>query len=290
MSRTCSSLRYAGGGPTVTAVAADSRAEPNAFSALALAETLRDHSGREGGCVVVMATPNASPHTPALRALSAAGLTAVVVRHLSALTDAVAELRPDLVVLDVAICETAVHHVLADLGGDGAPGVILTGALPNAATRAALLCAGADDCLLYPYLLDEFVARVLAVLRRCQPALGRGQGAGYLIAGSMRVDLDQHLVEIDDQPVALTLIEFRLLAYLLRHRGVALSRRRLLADVWGYTIGTPETVTVHVRRLRTKIELDPSRPRWIETVWGVGYRFRAEPSPADPIQLDPASG
>ncbi|MEP6462329.1 MAG: response regulator transcription factor [Frankiaceae bacterium] len=247
-------------------------------SAAAVAEQLARSSGRAAGCVVAVATPDATSGTRELRALAAAGLTAVPVRHAWALPAAVAKLRPDLVLLDIAICHTAVLDVLAELASLGAPAVILCGSLPDPATRAALLYAGADDCVLAPYLVEELVARVLAVLRRTSPGVPPTSRLGSLTAGSMCIDLDSHSVAIGGAPVALTLIEYRLLTYLLRHRGIALSRERLLADVWGYTIGTPDTVTVHIRRLRSKIEVDPSRPVWVETVWGLGYRFSAEPA------------
>lgn len=266
----------------VTAVG-EAAAGPSTAAA-ALVQQLRQGSGRAGGCVVAVATPDAAAQAPELRALHATGLTVVPVRKAWALPAVVAKLRPDLVLLDIAVCRTAVVDVLAELSVLGAPAVILCGALPDPATRAALLYAGADDCVLAPYVLDELVARVLAVLRRTRADVQSTSRLGLLVAGSMCVDLDHHSVSIDGQPIALTMVEFRLLAYLLRHRGVALSRDRLLADVWGYTIGTPETVTVHVRRLRSKIEPNPSRPVWIETVWGVGYRFPAEDDAPFPVR------
>lgn len=246
-------------------------------AAAALAEQLRTRSNRAGGCLIAVAIPGAVARARELRALHAAGLAAVPVRHPDALLAVVAQLRPDLVLLDIAFSSRSVPDVLAELATVGAPAVIVCGSLPDPATRAALLCAGADDCVLAPYLLDELVARVLAVLRRTQRSPGTSRGLGLLVAGSLRVDVDHHSVSIDGAQVALTMLEFRLLIYLLRHRGVALPRERLLADVWGYTIGTPETVTVHIRRLRSKIEANPSQPEWIETVWGVGYRFRGDP-------------
>ncbi len=251
-------------------------AMPPRSAAAALADRLCKGSDREGGCVVAVVTPNAASDSRELRALQATGLAAVPVRHAGSLPTIVAQLRPDLVLLDIAICPTTVLDVVAQLVSVGAPAVIVCGSVPKPANRAALLCAGADDCVLAPYLLDELVARVLAVLRRTQPGARPYPALSSLVAGSMRIDTEHHSVSIDGQRIALTLLEFRLLSYLLRHRGVALPRERLLADVWGYTIGTLETVTVHIRRLRSKIEADPSQPVWIETVWGVGYRFRGD--------------
>jgi len=259
----------------VAVLATAGLADGSNVSTAELSESLRDHSDRVGGYVVLVAAPDGPERTDIFHALSGAGLTAVPLQHPTMLLEQVAQLRPDLVVLDVAVCATIVQEVLAELRIVSAPAVILTGALAEASIRATLLCAGADDCLLSPYLLDELLARVLAVLRR-HKIIPRDEER-LLVAGSIRVNLDGHTVEIDDQPIALTMIEFRLLAYLMRHRGVALPRQRLLADVWGYTVGTLPTVTVHVRRLRTKIEADPSRPAWVETVYGVGYRFAADP-------------
>ncbi len=211
-----------------------------------------------------------------LRALEATGLAVFPVRMASSLPTVVAQLRPDLVLLDTAVCQTRVLDLLGELVIAGAPAVIVCGSLCDPAARAELLRAGADDCVPAPYLLDELVARVLAVLRRAAPRRWGCRSLETLVAGSMRLDVDRHSVSIDGRRVVLTRLEFRLLTYLLRHRGLALPRQRLLADVWGYTIGTPDTVTVHIRRLRSKIEADPSRPVWIETVRGVGYRFRGE--------------
>lgn len=264
--------------PEDTAVGAVQYPTNSRSAAVALAEQLRIRGDRPGGCVIAVAAANAVSKAGVLRALLAAGLTAVPVRDVNALTKVVAELRPDLVLLEVAACPTPVADVLADLATVGAPAVIVCGPLPDPAIRAALLYAGADDCVLAPYLLDELVARVLAVLRRRQPGIRPTQGLADLVPDWMRVDVDHHSVYIDGQRIALTIMEFRLLVYLLRNRGVALPRQRLLADVWGYTVGTSETVTVHIRRLRSKIETDPSRPVWIETVWGIGYRFRGESS------------
>ncbi|MGI8676064.1 MAG: response regulator transcription factor [Nocardioidaceae bacterium] len=242
-----------------------------------VAERLRTVGDKGSSFVVAVAIPDAATNPHELRALNAAGLVAVPVRRAAALGTVVAQLRPDLVLLDIAVCPGAVLDMLAELRTVGAPAVVLCGSLSDPTIRAALLCAGADDCLEAPYLLDELVARVRAVLRRTQSTAQQGHSRAPLIAGPLSVDIDNHSVSIDGRRIALTLLEFRLLTYLLRHRGVAMPRERLLADVWGYTIGAPETVTVHIRRLRAKIEVDPSRPAWIETVWGVGYRFRCEP-------------
>ncbi|MEP6463833.1 MAG: hypothetical protein ABJC62_10550, partial [Frankiaceae bacterium] len=124
-------------------------------SAASLSTPVLSCPGQAGGGVIAVATPDATPEAREMRALAAAGFTALPVRHPWALPAVVAQLRPNLVLLDVALCHTAVVDVLAELAALGAPAVILCGALPDAGTRAALLYAGADDCVAAPYLVDE---------------------------------------------------------------------------------------------------------------------------------------
>jgi DNA-binding response OmpR family regulator len=112
-----------------------------------------------------------------------------------------------------------------------------------------------------------------SVLRRARPA---DPAAAVLADGSLRVDPAARSAELDGAPLALTTREFELLAHLLTHPGRAFTRAELLAQVWGWEFGDQSTVTVHVRRLREKIEADPTRPRRIATIWGTGYRYDRE--------------
>ena len=98
-----------------------------------------------------------------------------------------------------------------------------------------------------------------------------------LTAGAIRLDTASRRCWLAELPVQLTSKELDLLAFLLRHPGRAWRREELLEQVWGWTYGDTSTVTVHIRRLREKVEEDPARPRHLQTVWGVGYRFEAEP-------------
>lgn len=177
---------------------------------------------------------------------------------------------PDLVVVHVALLPADPLDAVARIR-TSARCTIVVGALPSSSARAALLRAGADDCIPWPYVVEELVARIEGALRRAAPA--PGAEPTLLSGGPITMDLDRHTVYLHDREVSLTVLEFALLRCLLRHAGAALSRERLLAEVWGYTVGSTDTVTVHVRRLRAKIEPAPSRPRWIQTVWGYGYRF-----------------
>ena len=150
----------------------------------------------------------------------------------------------------------------------------------NATTRERidLLNCGADS-VVSSVDPDEVVAALGAVLRRSRmPAMPRVTQS----AGDLRLDLADRTATAAGRTLTLTALEFDLLAYFVAHAGQALSRERLLEDVWGYAIGGRETVTVHVRRLRQKLEVDPSRPTRLQTVWGIGYRLdpRANAGPA----------
>jgi DNA-binding response OmpR family regulator len=148
------------------------------------------------------------------------------------------------------------------------PVVMLT-ALGEEAERVVGLELGADDYVTKPFSPRELVLRVQSVLRRAAPA-----GAPLVLRdGPLVVDVERRVAQMGDQELALTVREFDLLAYLLRHPGRAFKRAELLDAVWGWTFGDHSTVTVHVRRLREKIEADPADPKRIVTVWGVGYRY-----------------
>jgi len=131
---------------------------------------------------------------------------------------------------------------------------------------------GADDYVVKPFSPRELVSRVKAVLRRTRPVSAQGERA--LEFDGLRIDPQTRLVESASEETALTAKEFDLLWVLARHPRQVFNREQLLDLVWGMTeYVDPSTVTVHVRRLREKIEPDPSQPRHIQTVWGVGYKF-----------------
>jgi DNA-binding response OmpR family regulator len=141
------------------------------------------------------------------------------------------------------------------------------------ADRIAGLELGADDYVAKPFSPRELTARVKAVLRRATAPLPAEQETQPLNADDLSIDTVTHEVRLRGELVALTAKEFDLLVHLMRHPRRAFRREELLRDVWGFSYGDTSTVTVHVRRLREKIEADPSNPRYVCTVWGVGYRF-----------------
>jgi DNA-binding response OmpR family regulator len=185
-----------------------------------------------------------------------------------------AERRPDLVVLDVMLPYVDGLEVMRRLHADRRPRtpVILLTAKGEEGDRIAGLRRGADDYIAKPFSPAELVARVEAVLRRLDPA---AEDREPLRFDGLEIDVRAHRVTVDGREVQLTQREFDLLEFLARHPGQAFSREQLMDDVWRFSFySDTTTVTVHIRRLRSKIEPEPERPRFIETVWGVGYRFR----------------
>ncbi|WP_446210166.1 response regulator transcription factor [Micromonospora sp. IBSANI012] len=186
---------------------------------------------------------------------------------------AVAAAPPQLVVLDVMLPGVDGLEVCRRLRErpDGVPIVMLT-ARGDEADRILGLQLGADDYLSKPFSPRELVLRVRSVLRRAggEPA---DAAAEVLTDGGLTVETGPRVARLHGRELALTLREFDLLAHLMRHPARAFRRAELLERVWGWSFGDQSTVTVHVRRLREKIEADPADPRRIVTVWGVGYRY-----------------
>ena len=178
----------------------------------------------------------------------------------------------DLVILDlmlpgldgIEVCRR-LRSVRPDL-----PVIMLT-ALGEEDDRIAGLEVGADDYVTKPFSPRELVLRVESVLRRSMPPLE----PKTLTIGPLTVDTAARRATKHGSELSLTVRELDLLAYLMAHPGTAFTRTELMSAVWGWTFGDQSTVTVHVRRVREKIEDDPKSPRLIQTVWGVGYRMDA---------------
>ena len=135
---------------------------------------------------------------------------------------------------------------------------------------------GADDYLTKPFSVLELTARVKAIFRRVDSLSKDKDSATVAIrSGDLQIDVEKRSVRLDGKPVDLTAKEFDLLVHFARHPGRVFSRAQLLDGVWGYShSGYEHTVNSHINRLRTKIENNPNEPEFIETVWGVGYKFR----------------
>ena len=181
-----------------------------------------------------------------------------------------AEHAPDLVVLDLMLPGIDGLEVCRRLRERSAVPVVMLTALGEEEDRIAGLSLGADDYVTKPFSPRELALRVDSVLRRAQAAPA---ATATLVDGDLRVDPAARRATLDGGELALTTREFDLLAFLLAHPGEAFTRERLLHEVWGWDFGDQSTVTVHVRRLREKIERAPAKPARISTVWGVGYRY-----------------
>ena len=183
-----------------------------------------------------------------------------------------ADSDPALVLLDLMLPKVDGYEVFRRIRdqGSGTPVIMLT-ARGEEMDRIVGLELGADDYVAKPFSPREVVARVRAVLRRSG---ADSSSASLLDLGRIRIDTGRREVLVDGEPVRLTRTEFDLLAFLASRPGTTFSRAQLLEGVWDFAWdGDSATVTVHVRRIREKIEVDPSAPNHLLTVWGVGYRF-----------------
>ncbi len=184
---------------------------------------------------------------------------------------------PDLMVLDLMLPGLGGIELCRRLRQAHAVPVIMLTARGEIDDRVAGLVAGADDYVTKPFSPRELTARVGAVLRRVAAVATQDGHPTLLEAGPIRLDTASRRCWLDSDPVQLTTKELDLLAFLLRFPDRAWRREELLEHVWGWTYGDTSTVTVHIRRLREKVEEDPASPRHLQTVWGVGYRFEADP-------------
>ena len=186
--------------------------------------------------------------------------------------------RPDLIVLDIMLPGFDGLEVMRRVREEyeGRTAVILLTAKGEESDRVDGLRRGADDYVVKPFSPAELVARVDAVLRR---AAGGGEAGEPLDFGELAIDPRARTVVVRGRQVELTQREFDLLLFLASHPGQVFSRDQLMDHVWRLSFYTDATtVTVHIRRLRTKVEAEPSQPEWIQTVWGVGYRFHPKES------------
>jgi len=180
----------------------------------------------------------------------------------------------DLVVLDLMLPGIDGLEVCRRLRASSDVPVIMLTALGSETDRVVGLERGADDYVTKPFSPRELVLRVESVLRRAGERTRPQQG--LFSDGDLAVDLARHEATRDGEVLALTAREFDLLKFLMTHPATAFSRDELLQQVWGWSFGDQSTVTVHVRRLREKIERDPTMPERLVTVWGVGYRWEPQ--------------
>lgn len=188
------------------------------------------------------------------------------------------EVAPDVVLLDVMLPKISGIEVCRQLRSRTRTPIIIVSAKGAEIDTVVGLEVGADDYVTKPYRLRELVARIRAVLRRADPDAAAPEVAavasGPLRVGDVVLDPDEHTVTVGDQPVNLRLKEFELLHLLLANPGRVLPRETLIDRVWGHDyVGDTKTLDVHIKRLRTKIEDDPSAPTRIVTIRGLGYKY-----------------
>jgi DNA-binding response OmpR family regulator len=197
----------------------------------------------------------------------------------------ISEQPPDLVVLDLMLPGIGGMEVCRRLRERWPIPVVMLTARDDENDRLAGFEVGADDYVTKPFSPRELAMRVRSVLRRAR-GTGLADRPGHpgqadqpvLADRDVVINLAAHEVRIGGKLVQLTSREYDLLVHLLRHPRQAFTREQLLSEVWGWSFGDTSTVTVHVRRLREKLEEDPTLPRRIVTVWGVGYRYQPEPA------------
>ena len=181
--------------------------------------------------------------------------------------------KPDLILLDIMMPEMGGYEFLRAYRKERNTPIILLTARLEESDKVLGLELGADDYVTKPFGMRELVARIRAVLRRTGPEVIRPT---VLRSGDLLLDLDARTVRLNDQPIRLTPSEFELLSTLMAAPGRAFTRLELLEKLQGIAIeGVEHTVNTHIHNLRAKIEPDPSHPRYIEAVFGVGYRFCA---------------
>lgn len=192
---------------------------------------------------------------------------------------------PALVILDVGLPDASGFEIFKRLRAVSDVPVVFLTARSDEIDRVVGLELGADDYVAKPFSPRELVLRVQSVLRR---SVAESVPEGPVTVGDFALDSAAHEVRLNGEALSLTAREFDLLAYLIWRPHKVLSREDLLRSVWGWEFGDLSTVTVHVRRLREKIEADSAHPRLLNTVWGVGYRF--DPVPLGSQDAPPPAG
>lgn len=182
-------------------------------------------------------------------------------------------LEPDILVLDLMLPGIDGLEVCRQVRADRQVPIIMLTALGAESDRVLGLEVGADDYITKPFSPRELVLRVQSVLRRAGPLEPMPAGPARLVDADLVVDRAARRATLAGNELSLTMREFDLLAFLMAHPGQAFSRADLLEQVWGWSFGDQSTVTVHVRRIREKVEPAPAEPSRLVTVWGVGYRW-----------------
>ncbi|CQR54783.1 response regulator transcription factor [Paenibacillus riograndensis] len=186
-------------------------------------------------------------------------------------------LFPDFIILDIMLPDANGIELCRQIRDKTRIPILILSARGSDTDKVLGLGFGADDYMTKPFSLSELVARIQAHLRRME-GMGNIPGHGDLISlGALTIDKKAYKTTLNGQELALSAKEFELLYFLAEHKNQVFSKSQLLDQIWGYTShGDESTITVYIRRLREKLEADPSSPSYIKTVWGVGYKFNLD--------------
>ena len=189
--------------------------------------------------------------------------------------EAIDKIHVDLIVADVmmpgmdgfALCRW-IREQSSEIG------IIMLSAKSQEMDKVNCLMIGADDYVTKPFSPSELVARVDAIYRRVNVSQSRQESVRNITSGSFTLDYQSRTVLKNGEPVELTQVEYHIMEFLLKNRGTALDRKTILHHIWGEAYyGDDKVVDVNIRRLRMKIEEDPSNPQYIQTIWGFGYKW-----------------
>jgi two-component system, OmpR family, response regulator RegX3 len=209
---------------------------------------------------------------PLAEALEREGFDAAVAGTAAEAMETAASRDPDLVLLDIGLPDGSGLDVCRELRRQSQVPIIMLTARGSEADRVSGLELGADDYIVKPFSAREVMARVRAVLRRATAT--SSDGAGPITIGDLTLDRDKHEARLAGNPIELSRKEFELLRVLMQSAGSVLTREALIDEVWDMNwFGSTKTLDVHISGLRKKLDDDPSNPRYIHTVRGVGFRF-----------------
>jgi two-component system response regulator RegX3 len=231
---------------------------------------------RLGRRTILLVEDEESITEPLAAALAREGFDAHPARTAAEALELAPRLDPDLVLLDVMLPDGSGFDVLRALRRDSRVPVVMLTARGDEADRIVGLELGADDYVVKPFSAREVAARIRAVLRRADEARPEEPAAAVLEVGAVRLDPSRREVSLEGEPVELARKEFDLLQLLMREAGSVVTRERLIDEVWDVNwFGSTKTLDVHVASVRKKLGDDPSSPRYLRTVRGVGFRFAA---------------
>jgi two-component system, OmpR family, response regulator RegX3 len=235
-----------------------------------------------GRRTVLLVEDEESITVPLREALAREGFDASVAGTAAEALELARSLQPDVVLLDVMLPDGSGFDVCRELRRESSVPIIMVTARGEEAERIVGLELGADDYVTKPFSAREVAARIRAVLRRAEPRSdGADGGEAALQVGDLRVDVARRTATLEERPLELSRKEFDVLALLAGEAGRVVTRERLLEEVWDTTwFGSTKTLDVHVSGLRRKLGDDPSAPRYLRTVRGVGFRLTAPEEPA----------